>query len=240
MNTSFWFQKWNAREIGFHQPEANPLLTDHFSTLSLPAGSRVLVPLCGKTPDMRWLLSQTYQVAGVELVETAVEEFFEESRLEPAVSKLSASEPSEPSVYEPSVSNPDASEKHGGSQAAMQRYHGEGIDLFAGDFFALSPEQLGPVDAAYDRAALVALPEEMRSRYADHLKALVDQSPQLLITFRYDQSKMEGPPFSICPEELKRLYGDTYDITRQASVEVPGGLKGRCPAREEAWTLRPK
>jgi thiopurine S-methyltransferase len=228
MNTSFWFQKWNDREIGFHQLEANPLLTDHFSTLSLPTGSRVLVPLCGKTPDMRWLLSQTYQVAGVEMVETAVEEFFEESRLEPTVSK------------------PDASEKHGGSQAAMQRYHAEGsyhaegIDLFAGDFFALSPEQLGPVDAAYDRAALVALPEEMRSQYADHLKALVGPGPQLLITFRYDQSKMEGPPFSISPEELKRLYGDTYHITRQASVEVPGGLKGRCPAQEEAWTLRPK
>jgi len=227
MNTRFWFQKWKAREIGFHQPEANSLLTSHFGALSLPAGSRVLVPLCGKTPDMRWLLSQNYQVAGVELVETAIEEFFEESRLEPAVSG-------------PSVSEPSVSDEQEGSPPAMRRYHADGIDLFAGDLFALSPERLGPVDAAYDRAALVALPEEVRARYAAHLKALVGQQPQLLITFRYDQSQMEGPPFSIGPDELERLYGDTYDLTRQASVQVPGGLKGQCPAREEAWLLRPK
>jgi thiopurine S-methyltransferase len=120
----------------------------------------------------------------------------------------------------------------------MRRYSAERVDLFAGDFFELTSEQLGPVDAVYDRAALVALPEGMRERYAAHLKAITACAPQLVLTYRYDPRQLDGPPFSIDAAEVDRHYGDAYDIQRQASVAVPGGLKGVCPAAEEAWVLR--
>jgi len=97
---------------------------------------------------------------------------------------------------------------------------------------------LGSIDAIYDRAALVALPQEMRIRYTAHLTEITDKAPQLLITFEYDQSAMEGPPFSVSNEEVNELYGASYDLTLIASVDVPGGLKGRCPAKENAWVLR--
>ena len=59
-----------------------------------------------------------------------------------------------------------------------------------------------------------------------------------LISFEYDQQAMEGPPFSVTTEEIQQQYGQRYDITVLASLDVPGGLKGRCPATERVYVLR--
>jgi thiopurine S-methyltransferase len=120
----------------------------------------------------------------------------------------------------------------------MRRYSAEGIDVFAGDIFALSRDMLGPVEAVYDRAALVALPDEMRGRYAAHLADITCRVPQLLISFDYDQSLLDGPPFSVPGDEIARLYGKTYEPARLGSADVAGGLKGKCPAEETVWLLR--
>lgn len=77
MNPEFWQKKrWQEGRIGFNQSTVNPLLTEYFNRLNLTAGSRIFVPLCGKSIDMVWLATQGYDVVGVELVETAVQEFF--------------------------------------------------------------------------------------------------------------------------------------------------------------------
>ena len=125
-----------------------------------------------------------------------------------------------------------------GSIIVMGRSAGENIDIFVGSIFDLSAGVLGPIDAIYDRGALVALPREMRIRYAAHLTEIAGKPPQLLICYEYDQSLMEGPPFSIGSEEVNEHYGDLYDITRIASTNVPGGLKGKCAAVENGWLLR--
>ena len=210
METSFWHQKWERNEIAFHQSEANPLLVKYFAELSLEKGSRVFVPFCGKTLDIPWLLSNRYRVAGAELSKIAVEQLFAGLGVEPKISGV----------------------------GAVDRYSAENIEIFVGDIFDLSSETLGSIDAIYDRAALVALPEEMRIRYTAHLTEITDKAPQLLITFEYDQSAMEGPPFSVSKEEVNELYEASYDLTLIASTDVPGGLKGRCPAKENAWLLR--
>ena len=46
------------------------------------------------------------------------------------------------------------------------------------------------------------------------------------------------PPFSVSNEEVNRLYRDSYDLTPLVNVEVVGGLKGKCPARENVWLLK--
>src|SRR5882757_3387758 len=210
MDTSFWQQKWERNEIAFHQKEANPLLVKYFTELSLEKGSSVFVPFCGKTLDIPWLLSNGYRVAGAELSEIAIRQLFTELGVEPKILGV----------------------------GAVDRYSAENIEIFVGDIFDLSSETLGSIDAIYDRAALVALPEKMRHRYTAHLTEITDKAPQLLITFEYDQSAMEGPPFSVSKEEVNELYGASYDLTLIASTGVPGGLKGRCPAKENAWVLR--
>lgn len=210
MDADFWHERWKSNQIAFHLSEANPLLLTHFKALSLASGSRVFLPLCGKTLDIAWLLCEGFRVVGVELSELAVEQLFTELGVQPSIT----------------------------TQGAFKHYQAQGIDLFVGDIFELSKNRLGPVDAVYDRAALVALPEALRGRYTAHLTQITAHSPQLLICFEYDQTLQDGPPFSITHTEVNQHYSDAYALTLIASTDVPGGLKGTCAAMEHVWLLR--
>lgn len=210
MDASFWHAKWEKSEIGFHQDDFNPLLLDYLGALSLAPGSRVFVPLCGKTRDILWLLQSGYRVVGAELSRLAVEQLFAEMELVPAVTEA----------------------------GPLTRFYAEDIDIYVGDIFELGAALLGQVDAVYDRAALVALPAAMRQRYADHLLAITGRARQLLIAYDYDQSLQNGPPFAVGADEVHSLYGQYFQPTLLASVEIVGGLRGKCPATEHVWLLR--
>jgi thiopurine S-methyltransferase len=120
-----------------------------------------------------------------------------------------------------------------------KRYSSENIDIFVGDIFNLSGKMLGPVDATYDRAALVALPGGVRKQYTEHLINITTHASQLLLTFAYDQNVMEGPPFSVSDDEVNQHYSDSYHLTLLTSIDIPGGLKGS-PAKENVWLLDKK
>lgn len=210
MDADFWHRRWESNEIGFHGSEANPLLVKYFKALSLEKGSRVFVPLCGKTLDIAWLLANGYRVAGAELSEMAIEQLFTELGAKPKISET----------------------------GKLKRYSEKDIDIFVGDIFDLSGGLLGPVDAIYDRAALVALPEAMRGRYTKHLMEITNKAPQLLISYEYDQSLLDGPPFSVSSQEVNRHYRASYDLNLIASLDVAGGLKGKCAAKESVWLLQ--
>ena len=212
MDAGFWHQRWEKNEIAFHESKANPLLVKHFNELSLAKGRRIFVPLCGKTLDISWLLSKGYRVAGAELSQIAIEQLFMELGVQPETSPV----------------------------GEVEQWSANNLDIFVGDIFALSRKILGPVDGIYDRAALVAFPEEMRKRYTAHLTEITGKAPQLLICYDYDQSLMEGPPFSVSNDEVKRHYAVNYDVTLIASTDVSGGLKGKCPAKENVWLLNNK
>jgi thiopurine S-methyltransferase len=209
LDTNFWHVKWETNDIGFHQPEANPLLVKHFRALSLAKGSRIFLPLCGKTLDISWLLSMGFRVAGVELSKLAVEQLFTEIGVQPEISRV----------------------------GKLDRYRAGNIDIFAGDVFYLSRKIIGPVDAVYDRAALVALPAKTRRDYAAHMTKITNRAPQLLVCYQYDQSAMDGPPFSIGDEEINQHYAKLYGIKLLDVSDVSGGLKGVCEAKEKVWLL---
>jgi thiopurine S-methyltransferase len=211
MEHEFWHKKWESNEIGFHLPDANPLLVKHFPTLNLKQGARILLPLCGKTVDIAWLLAQGYYVAGAELSAIAIEDLFKSLNLTPAISKL----------------------------GEITYYSAKSIDIYVGDILKITSAMLGKVDAIYDRAALVALPVDMRKTYVTHLMSLTKHAPQLLICFEYDQSVHAGPPFSISADEVKQYYQTAYDLTLLASEAIPDGLKGKHPATEQVWWLTP-
>lgn len=209
MDQSFWHQRWADHDIGFHLSAVNPQLVKHIGRLSLSKGDRLFLPLCGKTLDIAWLLSQGYRVAGAELSEKAIEQLFSELKVTPQISDL----------------------------GKLLHYRSEGLDIFVGDVFELNRNTLGPVQAVYDRAALVALPEEMRIRYAKHLWQITDAAKQLLVTFENDQSAMNGPPFSVPRDSVERYYADHYTLTELSRSSVPGGLKGTVKAEEVVWVL---
>ncbi|MCC4307368.1 thiopurine S-methyltransferase [Alcanivorax marinus] len=216
MDKQFWREKWQNRELGWHLPFANPVLKRHLPALDPAPGDRMFVPLCGKTLDIRWLLEQGFAVVGAELSERAVRELFEELGFEPEVTAW---------------------------DGGHRWRHGD-LTVFQGDLFALTAADLGPVDRVYDRAALVALPEALRARYAPHVATLTGNAPQLLISFEYDPSEMDGPPFPVQPDEIHRLYGDRYtleELSRQDVIDSQDRFKdaGVTSFVQVAWRLNP-
>ena len=210
MDAQFWHDRWAKNEIGFHKSEANPFLVKYVHELALNKGNRVFLPLCGKTLDIPWLLSNGYRIAGSELRALAIDQLFSGLGVTPTITK----------------------------NGRIAHYYANNIDIFVGDLFDVTRTMLGPVDAIYDRAALVALPDTIRSRYTAHLTDITNHAPQLLICYEYDQRAAEGPPFSISHEEVRRHYADQYQLTLLTSEEVPGGLKGKCAATEHVWLLQ--
>ena len=195
MEASFWHQKWEKGEIAFHESDFNPLLVSHFE---LASGGRVLVPLCGKTRDIAWLLGRGCRVVGVELSEIAVRDLFDELGMTPEVT----------------------------SAGSFLRYQSERLEVLVGDVLAVREDLLGRVDGVYDRAALVALPSTTRTAYAAHLAAVTRGAPQWLVTLEFDQNQLEGPPFSLNRDELERLYaGVTHLETRSIVGGLKGRVE---------------
>ena len=179
MHEAFWQERWARSQIGFHQDKINGYLRRHWPALGLSPGAAVLVPLCGKSLDLVWLTEQGHTVIGVELAERAVQDFFAERGVPPHVSQ------------------------HG----AFKVYQAGKLRILCGDFFALSREHVAECQAFYDRAALIALPLEMRERYVAHLQAILPHACQgLLVSLVYDQQRMDGPPFSVEKAEVEWRY----------------------------------
>ena len=182
MDPDFWLQRWQENKIGFHLDEVNPLLVAHFSKLKLSPPARVFVPMCGKSVDMVWLLAQGYEVEGVEISPLAIEAFFREQQLSAQTQTIDG----------------------------LTRWQADGLVIWCADFFALDAARLGDIAAIYDRAALIAMPEQRRPEYARKLLSLTGKAPQLLITLDYHQPAMNGPPFAVGTAEVLRLYGEDY------------------------------
>lgn len=192
MEPAFWQQRWADNQIGFHQAQVNPYLQKYWPTLGLAPGSRVLVPLCGKSLDLAWLAGQGYRVLGVELSRRAVEAFFREHGLQAEVQR----------------------------RGAFEVWRSGDVELWCGDFFALQAEDVGDCAGLYDRAALIALPSQMRVAYMRLLSRLLPTGCQgLVVTLDYDQSLLGGPPFSVADEELRQGFAG-WQLDELEAVEV--------------------
>jgi len=179
----FWHNKWAFNKIGFHLKEVNPLLIEFWDKTSPVSSDKVFVPLCGKSEDLVWLASRHTDVQGVEISDIAVRSFFSEHFYTPTVIKL---------------------------DEGLQLFHFDELSIYAGDFFTAPIDN---VDIIYDRAALIALPHDMREEYVEQLKSRLAKGGRiLLVTLDYSQSEMAGPPFSVPEEEVKRWFSN-YNIT---------------------------
>lgn len=191
----FWHERWEQGQIGFHQQEINAYLTTHWAELGLPDGVPVFVPLCGKSLDMLWLREQGHPVFGIELSRKAVEAFFHENEIEPSVNETER----------------------------FVEYSREQLTLFAGDYFQLNSSDLGQIQAVFDRAALIALPPEMRADYVTHMATLLQPGAHiLLVTMHYPQGTLEGPPFSVEDSEVQALYREHFSIENKGTWDAEG------------------
>ncbi len=192
MDAEFWHNRWRDNLVPFHKERTNHYLEKYFNVLELGDGADVLVPLCGKSVDMRWLRQRGCTVTGVELSDIAVRDFFSEQGI--AASRR----------------------QHG----AFEILEGGGIKLLCGDIFALDTTHTANVSAIYDRAALVALPREIRVRYVDHLQSLLaPEVPMLLLTFEYPAHEIDGPPFSVDEAQVRELYAGRREVRRLETLD---------------------
>lgn len=183
-----WLNRWKEGRIGWHQPHGNAALRAHWP--ALPAGTRVLVPLCGKSVDLLWLADRGLDVTGVELSPVAVRAFFAEQRL----------------AFHHS---PDALDRYTATNRSLS--------IVCGDFFEFAGESF---DAVFDRGALIAIPRDRRPDYASHLDALLrPKALRLILTLEYDQSRVAGPPFAVWPDELLGYWPGLERIAEHDDID---------------------
>lgn len=185
MEPEFWHARWQQNQLGFHQEQVHGYLERYLPLLALKPRDMVFVPLCGKSLDLLRLAETGAEVVGVELSAIAVQAFFQEHGI-PA-------------------------REHEENGFAV--FTGGSLRLFVGDFFALAASHVQGVRAAYDRAALIALPPDLRSRYARRLSELLPVGAKvLLVTLDYTQPQMEGPPFSVPEHEVSTLFSTHFSL----------------------------
>lgn len=184
MEFNFWKNVWDEHQIGFHQSEINKNLKNFVKHI-LPKDDRILVPLCGKSLDMIYLTQQGLSVDGVEIVESAIQEFFQENSITPHVTQLNE---------------------------VFMHYQSDNISLYCGDFHQYQTLEK-KYQAVYDRASMIALPLQMRKSHAKTLSDIVYQKGKiLLITLEYQQEKVQGPPFSVEKNEIHHLFEESFLI----------------------------
>ncbi len=181
MDREFWLARWEEGGIGFHRGEVHPDLRTFLDQWLDEAHHCVLVPLCGKSVDISFLAGRGHETAGVEIAAKAVAAFHEEQRLRPFVDE----------------------------DEGFKVHTSPGITIYEGDFFDLSEDIAGTFDRVWDRAALVALSEARRPAYVAKLRELLRPGAKILLnTYLYDQSRMDGPPWSVSPDEVRALWSD--------------------------------
>ncbi len=184
MENEYWLERWNDGRTGFHLDQFNPLLIKHWPSTGASSGELVFVPLCGKSLDMIWFQQQGHFVVGSELSEKAVTDFFYEQRLK--------------SSQQPANSH--------------QYWQSKKIGIIQGDFFTMEAGSV-PAKYIYDRAALIALPEDKQEDYINQLLTVAPDVEQILLcTVEYDESIMPGPPFSVTPDRVDHLFNDRFSI----------------------------
>lgn len=212
MEQSFWQERWESGQIGFHEGKTNALLAKHAGKLD--DQKRVLVPLSGKSQDLWFLAKREHEVVGVEFVERAAKATFAQAGVGYDVEPL-------------------------GKYRALK---GGGVVQLVGDFFDATPNVVGIFDAAYDRAALTAVDPPMRRKYVDVLASLLAPgAPVLLVTMTYDQKLVAGPPWSLSDDEVRALFAASFDVERIEARDAepsPRMKEAGATVVETIWSLQ--
>jgi len=214
-----WDGKWNNEYKGkprFHLSTANPnLVKFHGKEFNPPKDMPILLPLCGKTIDLQWLLSAGHQcVVGVEGIQQGIEELRDEMlndlrciSVSPGLIWTTASEGKE-WFHTNASSNTNSIEEPKGDAS---------ISIVCTDFFEISPTTFGvqsPCFAAvYDRGAIVAVPPQSRHQYVDVIDSLLIPGGQILMV-TVDSGRDSGPPFPVTPGVVEELFS-TRDYSTQ-------------------------
>jgi len=201
-NIELWNKKWAENKIAFHKNQVHPALIKHSETVTgqkltdeAPTDSTQIeqnskktwfLPLCGKSLDIPYLLSQGFRVFGVEAVKMAVEALNTEHSL--------------------GMTYDEKEKLFTGANGRLQ--------IYVGDLFTCPMEKYGPYDYVWDRGSFVAIEYASRKDYSNVMQKALKKSDgswynfsYLLEGVMYDKSKFPGPPRSVSDEDMQEFYG---------------------------------
>lgn len=178
-NNQYWLDRWQNNDVGFCQESPNEFLVKHFSKLNINDSSICLIPMCGCSIDMLYFLSKGVKVVGIELSEKAVLSFFSQNNI-----------------------------KHDVIQGDDYKlYKGNNIEIYVADIFNLPKiANLLTFDIWYDRGAYIALPNNLRAKYAKMMLQVCSDKTQILLLVMEHDKKSQTPPFSVSQAELIKNF----------------------------------
>ena len=155
-HVNYWAKRWEEKRTGWHMDKVNPVLIENIDRLtaietngtSTNKSRKILVPLCGQTHDLLYLLSLGHQVFGIEGVVECITALAESDGFE-------------------FIFNPEDSIYH--TKYGM-------LKIYVGDILECPIEKWGPFDCVWDRASLIAIEYPLRNAYVDVMKRSVEDT----------------------------------------------------------------
>lgn len=190
MTLSYWNERWNNDNIGWHKTDVNPALIQNIDALTNGKSEIIVfVPLCGKSSDIKWLYDLNHTVIGVEGSTMAIEAFFSENNLK--------------------------FERNNNLYSTLDKR----VKIFNMNLFDCDVKLLGKLDAIWDRGSFVAINFSERSKYVTLMRSLFNEHTRYLLdTLVYDTTVYGGPPLCVTTEDVNRLFSNwaQFDIVYQS------------------------
>lgn len=216
----YWQARWATGQSQWHNEKPHQYLVKYLDLLTGGAkGVRFFLPLCGKAGDLVHLYNEGHIVTGVEGVPFVVEQFFRENNLDYEKASL--------------------------PEIRGFKYHTKDsrLCIYACDFFSLTPEMVGEVDAVYDRGALEAINVGDRQGYVKLMQSLLGKEFRYVLNaYEYDDSEFQGPPRNLPRDEVFNLFADfaEVDILEEADKSDEEALKFNLEWMTKViYTIRP-
>lgn len=162
--------------------------------------ARVLLPLCGKSNDLRFMYEEGHKVLGVECADEAIHDFFSINNIPRDVTTVTATK--------------------SGKNAQLHSSPDGQLKVIQNNFLTLDSEMFnGTIDCVWDRGAFGTITEEEQSMYIDTIRRLLGPNFRyLLLVLEFDQSQSKDPvPMPQPEEKVRHFFGSFCEIERLES-----------------------
>ncbi|XP_015791373.1 thiopurine S-methyltransferase [Tetranychus urticae] len=222
--TQMWKELWSARDTAWHLTHRNPTLVKYEDLLLNGRKSvRMLFPMCGKVIDMKYFWEQGHEVYGADCAPEAVQDFFNEQKLEYTSEKLD-------------------------ERAQIYSVPDKRLNIIQTNFLTLdNPKINKTIDCVWDRGAFGTITEDEQKLYIQTMKRLLAPDFRyLLLVTEFDDKIWTGVPFSQPEEKVREYFGDFCEIQKLES-KIPDHvslyqkhMQAPLKVLETSYLLKPK
>ncbi|XP_075246699.1 uncharacterized protein LOC142340123 isoform X2 [Convolutriloba macropyga] len=183
----FYDEKYSKGYSPWHMDTVNYNLLKHYNRIQ-PEGEplrKILVPMSGKTVDIKWLADKGHEVVAVEISQSACRQIFTRDNI----------------PFE-EIDCPQVEGK------LFKPVSGR-IKAYCCDVFKFTKEVEGEFESVWERGAVIAFEEDLRKKYFEHVKTLVSKGCSWMSSiFQYDRNVYYNHPYCLNDDEIERVFSD--------------------------------